>query len=60
MRGVPAYVIFHDATLREMVRMRPSSREELALLHGVGQKKLDSHGAAFLEVLALHREQGGP
>ena len=50
--GVPAYVIFHDATLKEMVRLRPASREDLAAVHGVGQKKLDSYGDAFLEVLA--------
>ena len=49
--GVPAYVIFHDATLKEMVRLRPASLEQLALLHGVGQAKLERHGAAFLEVL---------
>ena len=49
--GVPAFVIFHDATLREMVRLRPKSLEELAAVHGVGQKKLDSYGATFLAVL---------
>ena len=49
--GVPAYVIFHDATLKEMVRLRPASLEELAAVHGVGRKKLESHGATFLEVL---------
>ena len=54
--GVPAYVIFHDATLKEMVRLRPASREDLAAVHGVGEKKLDSYGAAFLEVLAEGRD----
>ena len=49
--GVPAYVIFHDATLKEMVRLRPKSLEELAAVHGVGQKKLDSYGSTFLAVL---------
>ena len=49
--GVPAYVIFHDATLKEMVRLRPASLEELAAVHGVGRKKLESYGATFLEVL---------
>ncbi len=57
--GVPAYVVFHDTSLKEMVRLRPASLEELALLHGVGQKKLESYGAAFLEVLALHPQQPG-
>ena len=50
--GVPAYVIFHDATLKEMVRLRPGSLEQLAELHGVGQKKLESYGTAFLELLS--------
>ncbi len=49
--GVPPYVIFHDATLEEMLRLRPSSLQELLTLHGVGQTKLDKYGAAFLEVL---------
>ena len=48
---VPPYVVFHDATLIEMVRLRPSSTAELLNLHGVGQAKLDRYGAAFLAVL---------
>ena len=40
-RGVPAYVIFGDRSLREMARDRPSTPEELTRIHGVGQKKLD-------------------
>ena len=49
--GVPPYVIFHDATLKEMLRRRPSSAEDLLTLHGVGQTKLNRYGAAFLQVL---------
>ena len=56
--GVPPYVIFHDATLMEMVRLRPSSPTELLALQGVGEKKLERHGEAFLEVLRKHRETG--
>ena len=52
--GVPPYVIFHDATLREMVRLRPSSEETMLTLHGVGQTKLNRYGAAFLQVLREH------
>ena len=44
--GVPPYVIFHDATLMEMVRLRPSSPTELLALQGVGEKKLERHGEA--------------
>ena len=52
--GVPPYVIFHDSTLREMVRLRPSSSQELLALQGVGDKKLERYGEAFLEVLRKH------
>ena len=54
--SVPPYVIFHDATLREMVRLRPSSPSELLALQGVGEKKLERYGEAFLEVLRDHGE----
>lgn len=49
--GVPPYVIFHDATLLEMLRQRPGSRAELLGLTGVGQSKLERFGDAFLEVI---------
>jgi ATP-dependent DNA helicase RecQ len=50
-RGVPAYVIFSDATLRDMVARKPQSRSELLEVSGVGPTKLESYGEAFLEVL---------
>ncbi len=50
--GVPSYLIFHDATLKEFVRNRPQTREAMLELHGVGQAKLERFGAAFLEVIA--------
>jgi ATP-dependent DNA helicase RecQ len=50
--GVPAYVIFHDATLREMAAMRPTSPDELLDIGGVGERKLDKYGAEFLEVIS--------
>ena len=49
--GVPPYVIFHDATLREMAQIRPKSRTDLALVTGVGTRKLEAYGDAFLAVL---------
>ena len=52
--GVPPYVIFHDTTLREMVRLRPSSPSELLAVQGVGKTKLERYGGAFLEVLREH------
>ena len=49
--GVPPYVVFHDATLREMLHRRPASLEEMLAIHGVGQAKLERYGAAFLDAL---------
>jgi ATP-dependent DNA helicase RecQ len=50
-RGVPPYVIFHDSTLREMARLRPSSREALRAVYGVGERKAMDLGEAFLAVI---------
>ncbi|MFD2401132.1 DNA helicase RecQ [Novosphingobium soli] len=49
--GVPPYVVFHDSTLREMAAARPSSLAELGGIGGVGARKLDAYGDAFLEVI---------
>ncbi len=51
--GVPPYVIFHDATLREMAAARPASRSDLARLTGIGTKKLEAYGDAFLAVIRV-------
>ncbi|MEU6588324.1 DNA helicase RecQ [Streptomyces sp. NPDC046881] len=51
-QGVPAYVIFHDATLREIVTRWPGSVRELGTVGGVGEKKLATYGEGVLEVLA--------
>ena len=48
---VPPYVIFHDATLRDMAAARPCSRAELGAIGGIGQRKLDAFGDAFLAVI---------
>ncbi|HEX7036282.1 MAG TPA: DNA helicase RecQ [Pseudomonadales bacterium] len=53
-QGVPPYVIFHDRTLKEMVRHRPTTPEELLALDGVGEAKLERYGARFLDVIARH------
>ena len=49
--GVPPYVVFHDATLRAMVADRPATLADLGRVSGVGARKLEAYGAAFLEVL---------
>ncbi|MGB1220088.1 MAG: DNA helicase RecQ [Alcanivoracaceae bacterium] len=50
--GVPPYVVFHDATLRDMLEQRPTTASELLAVSGVGDSKLERFGADFLEVLA--------
>ena len=55
--GVPPYVIFHDTTLREMIRLRPSSPSELLALQGIGETKLERYGEAFLEVLGRYGDR---
>ena len=50
--GVPPYVVFHDATLRDMLEQRPTSASEMLAISGVGDSKLERFGADFLEVLA--------
>jgi len=49
--GVPPYVIFHDSTLRDMARIRPASLRDMALVSGVGERKLEAYGDAFLAAL---------
>ncbi|WP_188678492.1 DNA helicase RecQ [Subtercola lobariae] len=50
--GVPAYVIFHDATLREIAVRRPAVLADLDGMSGIGQKKLDTYGEDLLGVVA--------
>lgn len=52
--GVPPYVIFHDATLRQMLHTLPTSLEQFATIPGVGQAKLGRYGASFTEMIRLH------
>ena len=50
--GVPAYVIFHDATLRQIAVQSPSTLAELARVNGVGETKLARYGQQILDLLA--------
>jgi ATP-dependent DNA helicase RecQ len=52
--GVPPYVVFHDATLREMAARRPASLAELGEVSGVGARKLEAYGQAFIQVIRQH------
>ncbi|MDQ2068827.1 DNA helicase RecQ [Natronospira bacteriovora] len=57
--GVPPYVIFHDATLMEMLRLRPRTLEQMANVSGVGDSKLQRYGQQFLDVLNSLDEPSG-
>ena len=55
--NVPPYVIFHDATLKQMVAERPADLAALLAISGVGQAKLARYGERFLAVLARRTAQ---
>jgi len=60
-RGVPPYLVFGDATLRHLAREKPSSRENLLLISGIGQKKLEDLGEGVLQVIRQYcRERNLP
>jgi ATP-dependent DNA helicase RecQ len=48
---VPPYVIFHDATLREMASARPSNLGDFAVISGVGRRKLEAYGEQFVDLI---------
>ena len=52
--GLPPYVIFHDATLREMAAMKPQTLPELAEIGGVGARKLEAYGQDFVNAIRAH------
>ena len=53
--NVPAFVVFSDATLRDMCRLQPRNLDEMAEVKGVGEQKLRRYGKAFLAVIAENR-----
>ena len=57
-QGVPPYVIFHDRSLREMCSLLPRTRAQFERITGVGERKLEKYGEAFLDV--INRHQQGP
>lgn len=50
-RGVPAYVVFSDQVLWDLIELRPATRDEMLGISGVGPVKVDQYGDAFLEAL---------
>jgi ATP-dependent DNA helicase RecQ len=55
-RGVPAYIVFSDVSLRQMAQYFPSNEEEFARISGVGERKLKEFGEVFIAEIAAHRE----
>jgi ATP-dependent DNA helicase RecQ len=51
---VPPYVVFHDSTLREMAKARPTSLSALLHVPGVGARKAEDFGQQFLDAIAGH------
>jgi len=54
-RGVPAYIVFSDVSLRQMAQYFPSSEAEFARISGVGERKLKEFGEEFMAEIAAHR-----
>jgi ATP-dependent DNA helicase RecQ len=58
-RGVPAYILFSDATLRDMARVKPASAAALLGIRGVGERKLADLGQRFLDHIANYCDANG-
>ncbi len=58
-RGVPPYVVFHDSTLRELARVRPSTVERMRSISGIGEAKLRDYGERFLQLIREHCGERG-
>ena len=57
-QGVPPYVVFHDSTLLEMASVRPASLRDLRDVQGMGDKKLERYGDAFLAIITASAGPG--
>jgi ATP-dependent DNA helicase RecQ len=57
-RGVAAFVVLHDSTLRELARVKPATMEALRNVRGMGERKLADFGARLIERIAAHGSQG--
>ena len=56
-QNLPPYVIFHDKTLREMAIRKPSTRDQLLAISGVGEQKIERYGHAFLAAISEYENQ---
>jgi ATP-dependent DNA helicase RecQ len=57
-RGVPPYIIFNDATLRDLARRRPTSLDTFAAVYGIGERKLHDLGPTFVEHIRRWLDRG--
>src|SRR5690606_9096790 len=56
--GIPAYLIFNDATLKEMERVRPMTDEDFMQINGVGRQKMQNYGYRFIkEIIAFSKQK---
>ena len=53
-RGLPAYIIFSDVSLRQMARHYPTTEREFARINGVGERKLADFGRVFMESISAY------
>ena len=54
--GVPAYVIFSDASLKDMEQKKPTTMEGFSRISGVGKAKLEKYAAAFIKIITKHQD----
>ena len=54
--GVPAYVIFSDASLKDMEQKKPTTMEGFSKISGVGKAKLEKYAASFIKIIAKHQD----
>jgi ATP-dependent DNA helicase RecQ len=59
-QGLPPYVIFPDATLRDMAAYRPQNQEAMLAITGVGQIKYEKYGEQFLNIISRHTQESAP
>lgn len=55
--NVAPFIVFHDSTLRDIAAIKPKDKNELSRIKGLGERKLNTYGDAFLEVIQRYREE---
>ena len=58
-QNVPAYVVFHDVTLRELARLKPRTEADLRMVTGIGEQKLARYGSRLLALLRTFEARAG-